>query len=340
MIRERYYPGFDYLRAFFCIAIVGWHTKVFGYAHILDKSLDGFKVTLPDIMYANLLLLGVPLFFQISLFLFIQNRKEKKDYCVHRLKRLGFLYIFWSLVSVVILYDGIDFNKVISLDYWIAAGYTHIYFMFSLMVTTIGTELLCLLRSKMSENKFRVLTIFLLILSCMVLLFRIPLYELLKASHYAYLIVAFYSPINFIPYIFTTFLIDYYCKKTKVSYVIVLFVLSIIVIMLEWKYQVNTFNFGQGGILISPYARLSLVMTVSIAMCFALKITRRAPKRIMQISNLSLGVYITHYYLANKLFQFSPSLARIAGDNGLLSFIFVLIVSIGLSYVIKHKKII
>ncbi|WP_285719166.1 acyltransferase [Pelosinus sp. IPA-1] len=338
MVQEKYYPGFDYLRAFFCIAIVGWHTKVFGYAHILDKSLDTFRVTLPDIIYANILLLGVPLFHQVSLFLYIQNRK-RNDYFIGRIKKLGFLYLFWTLVSVVFLYDGMDFNKVISLDYWIAAGYTHIYFIFSLIVTTIVTELLCLLSSRVSENKFRVLTVLLLLASCMVLIFRIPLYELLKTSHYAYLIVAFYSPINFIPYVFTAMLIAHYWKKSSSSLLGMLFLLSSLFVVWEWKSQVNVFNLGQGGLLISPYARLSLVMTASLVMCLVLKITQRAPNLILQISNLSLGVYITHYYFANKLFQFSPDLARIAVDNGMLLFVFVLVLSLGLSYVIKYKKI-
>mgnify|MGYP000081791246 CR=1 FL=1 len=338
MVPEKYYPGFDYLRAFFSIGIVGWHTKVFGYAHILDKSLDTFKLTLTDILYANILLLGVPLFLQISIFLYIRNR-ERQDYFISRIKKLSFLYFFWTLASVVFLYDGIDFSKVISLDYWIAAGYTHIYFIFSLIIATIVTELLYLLCSRVNKKQFIVLTVFLLFGSCMVLIFRIPLYELLKASRYAYLIVAFYSPINFIPYVFTSILIAHYGNKLSYSHFAMLSLISFVFMAWEWKSQVNVFNLGQGGLLISPYARLSLIMTASLVICLFLKITQKAPKLILLISNLSLGVYITHYYFANKLFQFSSSVANIAVDNGMLLFVSVLILSLGLSYVLKYKKI-
>ena len=89
--------GLDYLRFLCCLSVVAWHTRV----------LDVFPLgkALTAVISYNGLLLAVPSFFLISLFLLNLKLGSGLAYVSRRLVRLFFLSVFWSCIYIL-FYGG------------------------------------------------------------------------------------------------------------------------------------------------------------------------------------------------------------------------------------------
>ena len=99
--QPRLYYGFDYLLAIMCLFVVAWHTFLFGRPGVLDPtSFQSHQILISDIINFNLLLVAVPVFYLVSLFL-SGVRVTDKAKPLQRLDGFVYLYIFWMALWIV-----------------------------------------------------------------------------------------------------------------------------------------------------------------------------------------------------------------------------------------------
>jgi hypothetical protein len=119
------------------------------------------------------------------------------------------------------------------------------------------------------------------------------------------------NPLNFIPYIFSSFIISKSISNTqtkdeKTSFYVPFFTtlaLFLICSSLEWLYLSHTLPWQSGRIDTLPmYARISLVFGAWWITLLALKIKSEATWIWKSLSNLSLGVYCLHTFTYITLF--------------------------------------
>lgn len=321
--------GFDFLRAVFAIAIVALHCYVF-----FPGSLKVGAISIGDILRANVAYLAVPVFFQISLFLFyIKSEKEGSLYLFQkRLPKLISLYLFWVsslLVFNVLLNGKLDsFKNSISsikslIEFVVGGGNSPLYFFFSLAFITVITEGVVLGLGKIKKDILKSSILYILLgASCVLLLvfslLRTPdaLFEnvpgfirsLSSFSHWAY------NPLNFLPYIFTTAIVarDYKLgllrrenSNLRLKLLIFIALFSTFTI-LEWVFSLESASSQR----LLHYSRLSLVFGSWILLYLAILSERAVPKIVRFISSCSLGIYTLHLFFSHGLFE-NPNLTAV-----------------------------
>ena len=144
--------GFDYLRAMCSILVVAWHIN------LLEPLTRGnvLLVNFVNIFNYNLALLAVPIFFQVSLFLFYQNRKKPGYFCSKRIPLLLKLYLFWTLLIVVFNFlvksTLPQLSNAISVLTFIVTGNGTYWFFFSLIFVTCLAELTARITSETFQS--------------------------------------------------------------------------------------------------------------------------------------------------------------------------------------------
>lgn len=354
---EHKFEGFDYLRAIFSIAIVADHTGLFLLATFLGIS------ALTDVLYANFSYVAVPVFFQISLFLFyLKNEKLGLQYFIQkRLSKLVSLYLFWVFVKVLCDLFINNENWVIKvatssvrglLEMIVSGGNSPFYFFFSLLFITILAKIFILLSSKFKGLLGKTqINYFLLFISC-ILIFSFSIIGLITTNDPSDKQMTFlsvfssiaqwnYNPLNFLPYIFTAAIVVQELKEGKLRSITpqfrfklyILAALFLIFTLLEW--------YGLKNLL--QYSRLSLVFSSWLLLYLALLSTRKPAAIITFISNCSLGLYAFHLLFTHVLFSDSKSilgtLAQISpGLEILIEFFIALAGSIVLTLVFQKTK--
>lgn len=300
---NRHICGFDYVRALFAILVVVWHA---GGVSFLGE-INSYSQNSVNIFYYNICLLGVPVFFSISLFLFYKKQLISQTYFPRkRLMGLIRLYSIWMFV-------GIAFNSLLSRgDYLL--GLLHIRSLLSTIVTGSRAELfflfslilisyLSFFNSKyllVQKNKFWIQLVLTLI-SLLVLIF-LSFYTLV--THQT-IFSAYWNPVCFVPYIFSSSilaLIDEntesnlteYLYKRRFLFIFSLFSGFLLLSYLEWQvFNVpNTF----GGYLLPPYARASLVIGSFLVCYCAILYKGKSYSLVRDLSQDSLGIYLLHNY--------------------------------------------
>lgn len=344
-VEKNYFLGFEYLRVFFAIAIVAWHTRALGITSLFNPALfQNFKAGLVDLIYGNVFLVGVPIFLQLSLFLYIYNRDNKPNYFWKRLKYLIILYVFWVTASMVFIGPGIAVSHWKSVQFVISGGSSHIYFLFSLVFCTAITELFFQMQKALKDKQHLFLHFFLFAIVFLFLSFRVYLPAYFPQGKYLYVVMAYYSPINFLPYVFSSFMFYYYFKKGKLNVVNIKKVLAAVVVtavllLLEWRIAAQPFNFTYDGMPISAYARPSIIVSTLVLFYIFAAIKLDPPKIIRSLSELTLGVYLIHFYLMFKLGTIWPEMWTFAAKSNLRFFIVILFISFTLAYIVKKQKI-
>jgi len=316
--------GFDFLRAIFAIAIVVLHSRLF-------MVVEGFKIgslSVVDILNANVVYIAVPVFFQISLFLFyIKSEKMGSGYLLQkRFPKLISLYFFWVISKIV--FDIFLKGKSESLqnstssvrsfiEFIVSGGNSPLYFFFSLAFITALTEVLVLSFGKIRKNPIKIITLYsLLFISC-ALVFLFALLRLIPddgtggvglfqaASNIAKWA---YNPLNFLPYIFTTAIVvqEFNSGKLKKNNsklklkLYSLFFLFLIFTVLEWNYSKELLH----------YSRLSLVLGSWLLLYLALLSTRKPSGIVRFISGCSLGIYTFHLFFTHGFFEMDLNVFR------------------------------
>lgn len=309
--KKKYFSGFDYLRAALCIFVVAWHNVIFGAPTFFhEATIDRLSPKVQDIIYFNLLLLAVPTFFQLSLFLFLRLRKARgARYFVNRIIRFSSLLIFWS--AMVILYRYIlgwnlagyfsDLTQIVLTI--ITGGRSIFYYFFSLLFITAVAEIFFIFLSKTTRHKNSIIWIS----------FALSLIILMVAPHiFARLEIRFdyWNPFNFIPYAFSVFLLDnFFTRENRTTITMALFLIYILFSVCDWIFIKHYIWNNYWGYIVPPYARLSVVFGAMFMLLAFLPVSHPPAKIISVLSEYSLGIYCFHKFIPAedlcKLFAFS-----------------------------------
>lgn len=344
--------GFDFLRAFFSIAIVALHAEL----------LKLGPVNLSNILVANVAYLAVPVFFQISLFLFYVKSEVSgsRYFFKKRLPKLVSLYLFWVISKIV--FDTLLNRNVEALrdnlssprrlfEFIVSGGNSPLYFFFSLIFITFLTEIIILLIGRIRKPIVKITcTYFLLILACTLIAIFGVFSQFVDGSSNSssrlFQVLANlgkwdYNPLNFLPYIFTASIAVKDFRATESTgkainlkpKVYTLLFLFILLSFIEWKYFNDLLH----------YARLSLVFGSWLLLYLALLSNRKPFQIVKFISSCSLGIYtlhlfFTHGLLAGKLSALSPTLQMFRGLATIAEFLVALLGSIILTSVFRRTK--
>lgn len=338
--KSQYFNSFDFLRVFFAISIVAWHTKALGPTGLVE---DSFNFNLKDIAYGSLLLAAVPTFAQISLFLYIYNREMKKNYFWKRFFHLTTLYLFWMAMVIILFYAG-NLAKLKTTEFWFSGGASPLYFIFIIIILTTLLELWIIIKKFIPQHLFAIFSLFLFIGSVLIITLKTSLISLID-PRFLPLLMSHWSPINFLPYVFSAsfFYFIYqkgYLKDKNIKLGVSIFLALIIVIAyLEYRYLPNPIYSQYDGMLIPPYSRLSLILS-TLLIFYVFTIKNYTFSNIIKIlSEYTLGIYILHIFVMNFLAGFSSKYLSIT-ENNFVYFGLTLSISIFITYLIKQKKII
>lgn len=351
--------AFDYLRAISCIFVIALHSNIICF--VKENQI------IHDLIIFNLFDLAVPLFFQISLILFFLKREKQPDYFFKkRFFKLLKMYIFWGLFyqlfSWGLHFKNIDFTNTQNLIH-IEANIKNIiifiitdgksptfYFLFSLFFITSLAELFvyCLekIKTRYQINPELISYIF-LIISCSTV-FLLPLIYMKLGENFS-ILTAVYNPLNFLPYIFSSFLIskslssekinsEYNFSDQNIYYLIILF-LSFFLI--EWQHFSQSITWAwevSSKEVIPTYSRVSLVICSWLITMFSFKIKSPPPWPIKIISDFSLGIYCLHIFFVLLIIKIFP--AEPYPDH-IYYFIFVvlLLVTIAITKIMRSFRI-
>jgi fucose 4-O-acetylase-like acetyltransferase len=300
-------------------------------------------------------LLAVPVFFSISLFLFYKHQSTEENFSFKkRLENLFFLYGVWMFVGILInslLTKGKYILELINIKRFLIMIVTgsrgELFFLFSL----IFISCLAFINSKyLLSNKNSFLTQLFLLFWSLLILWLVSFSTVITNRT---IFSAYWNPVCFIPYIFSSsilvlvneqpkFGLVTFLQRKRLSFILLLFSTFLLLSWLEWR----NFNIPSafGGYLLPPYARASLVIGAFVACYCAILYKRKPPNLIQDLSQESLGIYLLHGYFLfligfsiNKIQIFQLPLKIIF--NPISRVIFAVLISVFISKVLKQYKI-
>jgi hypothetical protein len=355
LIKDKKFKGFDFLRAIFSIAIVADHANLFTLATI------GSITIWTDLLYANFSYIAVPVFLQISLFLFYlkSEKPEFHKFFRKRIIRLISLYLFWVvtllLFSLVFKEGSPGISKLATLsvrgwiEFIVSGGNSPFYFFFSLIFLTTLAAILVLFFNKLGNFLARIRVSYCLLFISCALVFCFSAIDPIISNNIGTRGVSLiqimsniahwdYNPLNFLPYIFTAAIVVQELNHGKLNNTSLLFQLKLwslfflflIFTLLEWASLES----------LTHYSRLSLVFGSWLLLYLAILSKREVPHIVRLISECSLGIYTLHLFFTHVFFvgnaNFLSVLSDITPGLGILSnFFLALIGSIALTFLFK-----
>ncbi|NJN37806.1 MAG: acyltransferase [Acaryochloridaceae cyanobacterium CSU_3_4] len=267
------FEGFHFLRAIFSILIVALRSDFIGLIGLLTVASIG------DFLKANIAYVAVPVFLQISLFLFYFKREQLGgSYFIRkRLPKLIYLYVFW--VTAIVIFDFIlnknpdiirDATSSVKglIEFIVSGGSSPFFFFFALIFLISLAEGFVLSQESRAFSKNIKLAYSLLFISCLIVccfsfidltinnIFSGNPPSLLKVIHN--ITKWDYNPLNFLPYVFTAAITFHEFEQGKMQSLTpkfriklcLLFALFIVFTILEWSFRED----------FRSYARLSLAL--------------------------------------------------------------------------------
>jgi surface polysaccharide O-acyltransferase-like enzyme len=306
MMLRKYVSGFDYLRAIFSILVVIWHNK--NLPDILEIDSDLYQ-NITKFFYYNICCLSVPIFFQISLFLFYKKQSVDANYFFKKkLPDLLVVYTIWISIGLTVnslVSKGKSLTELGSIKglviTLVAGSRPELYFLFSLGLLTF----LAFLNQKflLGRKNSLYLQLLLLILS----LLAIVGLDLLAVNTHKHIFSVPWNPICFIPYIFSSSIlveleiqslsncaISFY--ENRLAIISMLLSIFLLISSQEWQ-LLNLPDIINNGELLPMYARISLVVGTLIISYCAILYTGQPPSLVKEISQASLGIYVMHRYI-------------------------------------------
>jgi len=320
------------------VAVVLFHLRVFGSSTIFD--IHGYlshQVELSDIINFNMLHLSVPVFFVVSLFLLNEKWMQGGFHLSARLERLVWLYCFW--VGVLVLFyhleDKLSLIKPDSISKWVIfivnGGYSVFYFLFSLILLSVISFLLFKLSSGIHW-------ILLVISTVPMWLFPVAVKEFNASPIW----VAFWNPLNFLPYIFISSLTCKYLREKKDlihtilfrRIIIILFGVCVVSAAVEWRCFPDTHNFVYNGSAFPSLTRMSLVAGAGFLFLISFYVQRPSGAVIRFLSDYSLGIYCLHGFV----YWYYEQLKMVKGYSfcNVVDLIIVISVSLALSVILRR----
>ena len=330
--------GIDYLRAFMSLAVIAWHMRLFGTSSLFD--LNGYsthRIQFSDIINFNLLLLAVPVFFLISIFLQIEKCLKRSPDFWGRIERLTYMYFFWIGIFLIIckiegkfslLWPDTGLKAVL---FVISGGKSLFYFLFSLILLTILSQLS--MRQPLIQQKILAFFFLVLLWVCPAIVVRYDAFHLLTA---------FWNPLNFLVYVYIARLVYHYIGnnphfihsilfKKVLLFIFILFVISA---TCEWSWLRGINNFEYDGYAFPSYTRLSVALGATFLFLLSFTIRRPPCFIIKLLSEYSLGLYCLHgfviVYYYHLLSFIDPTM------NRFLDFFLILSISLALSILLRR----
>ncbi|MBW4601674.1 MAG: acyltransferase [Calothrix sp. FI2-JRJ7] len=278
----------DALKAISIIFVLIWHLRPISF--FVNNDTHIIIVVIARIvrdLELQLSLLAVPLFFLVSLYLFL-IKKPDKEYLKIRLIKIFKLFTFWSIFHNIFLFavtrEVPDFSWDIitglkpSLPF---AGDSVFYFLFNLMVLTIISFLFC----QINSNKF------IKLLSSVTIIFTLLYFETVNIANSS---IPYHWLSNFIVYIPIAFYLANYSDKVlkfRFYYLVAYILFSLHDIYLR------IYGYNQ-----SIYGRISIVCAALTLFCYVY--TLKIPENwyIQKLSQYSLGLFAIHKYWQSLLF--------------------------------------
>lgn len=338
--RQDYLPGFDYLRAFFCVAIVALHSVAFGRPRpfVSDQFYLGWP-KLNEIMILNIIMLGVPVFMLMSLVLYIRKRLQHKDYLQKRVKRLTLLYVFWVCIGILTTYSMATllhepkpgyFDSLLNIIETIMSGANNVYYyLFSLLIWTVVVDVLVLNKKLFLQNSCSRTAVFVLAL----ILFGIYPYIFSVLG----IPVRHWTPLNFAPYCCGAVLIwDQHDSPNQMK-LWIFGTLFVVFSILEWKYFPYYCWRNYTGFILPEYTRISLVFGSLFVVLASMNIRSSPPAMIKYLAVYSLGIYCLHglfhgHFLIKKF---------VSSDYSIFVWVPLrVVIALGIALVIKRMPII
>ncbi len=319
--------GFDFLRAVCVVVIVAYKTKIFNIPEILfpsalTQALSGY------VLSGMIGALAVPVFLQISLFLFyLKSQKTGLAYFMQkRLPQLISLHIFW--VGLITLYDVLFVDKAAALkgitaspkaffEFIVSGNSTPYFFFFSLILMTIVAEVLILALGNLKSASAKIRVSYgLLFASCLLIFSFSTLEPIIENTNIQLpwlrvlnnLAGWDYTPINFLPYVLTAMITAQEHAQGKLTTMTrslkrklwTLLGLTLLFFALEWILTSNRLliQVDQGPL--DHYLRLSLVFGSWLLFYLALLTTQKPSPIIQFLSTCSLGIYGLHVFFIFK----------------------------------------
>ncbi|MBD1847883.1 acyltransferase family protein [Cyanobacteria bacterium FACHB-63] len=321
------FEGFDLLRAIFAVAIIAYKTQIFYIPKLWAPGT--FTTALSDYVLSGMLgALAVPVFLQISLFIFQLKTKDAglRYFIRKRLRRLVSLYLFWvGLITAfdILFVDGLDAVKFAItspksfLLFVVSGNSTPYFFFFSLIFLTIIAEILVLFFSSIDEISTRFKISYNLLFASSILVFAfstiepIILHTGIQSSFLrdlSNLTRWDYSPLNFLPYVFTAAITAQEYNIGKLDHLTsflkrklyCLFGLTLVLFTAEWILTSDKLLIQVDQAPLDHYMRLSLVSGSWLLLYLSLFIERKLPAFIKSLAACSLGIYGFHVFFTFK----------------------------------------
>jgi peptidoglycan/LPS O-acetylase OafA/YrhL len=325
-MRTERYIGLDYLRAFFSVCVVLVHLGYVSRSIIFSKDFYlAHTFTVSDFINFYLLLLAVPVFFLISNYLFYRKPQDSLVLSAY-LKRIAKIAGFWIVLHIIFKYKGWDFihslpKSSMHLAYFIMSGGNTIYYFF---ISLIGLTVITHLCKRL--NIFHVLVLFIITTLFVSIL---PVLSV-KTGHYA--LIAYWSPLNFLPYPFAAILVFHIAgldrAKMKPIYMIAAGFLILLLVVADWTIYINKGFFNVAVFALPAYARPSLVFIGMAALYCAVKLDFKGDSISLFMSNNSLALYCLHPF-------FILPAKRLSGGSLIFSLFLILIFSYSTAIIIK-----
>ncbi len=306
--KKRYFPGFDYLRALFIVFVVGVHSDIAGTLTFADTVYPvRYHTVFSDVLFLSFFCLAVPVFVQISLFLFAVKRTDQPGLWKRRVIYFLKLYLFWFFVHLTcakVLGWGVSgyFQSLGALFITVISTRSIFYFFFVLVCLIPLTEVYARLTERLSLSHRVVITYTCFILSLIALVFYSRFCE-----------VTYWSPLNFFPYVFSTVIIKQIWEGgSSARPTLILGTVFVLFSVLDWVF-IRPFGWNNNHMLVLPeYARVSIVLGAAFFALLSLRIRKTPVRWIKSLSSYSLGIYCLHVYpmvFLHTLFPHSMGLA-------------------------------
>jgi len=322
---EGWLCGFDYVRAFFVVAIVAGHCGIF-------KVIVEF----PLLHYASFhytFLLGVPVFYQLSLYLYVRRASAEPDYFRKRVGKLLVIFLFWWPINLLLtgqpdsLYKFlvVEREPLISI---LMGNHTLMYFVLGLIIYVILCEIL--IRLNVHRRAFGV-QLLLIIGSCGVMVIGQETFHKIFGFYLGYA-----NPLNFLPYVFTSLALvnigrnsSRHLNALGVCLGLIFLSFAIAEYGLHSRYAVFwRYTYFE-------YARVSLVAASALVVISFARLDVTPPRWVIHLSDLSLGIYVTHSITMFVVIKVSESFGMTV--NVFALFAATLSLSLAASAAIKYR---
>ncbi|MBW4684151.1 MAG: acyltransferase [Komarekiella atlantica HA4396-MV6] len=273
--------GLDTLKAISIVLVLFWHLQPVRFITINDNyAVVNFLNGLVETLNWQLTLIAVPIFYIVSLYLFFQ-KASNKNYVKERLGKLYIIFIFWSVVQIILAtiinskFPDLSWEIILGIEPVLPlVGDSVLYFILNLIILTIFAYIYQSLNSNHKK-----------ISSYIIVIFSLILFELTSVTK---LSVPYYYLRNFLIYIPIAFaLVNYTNKILKFKF----YYLAAYILFSLHDIGLRHYNYSPG-----IYSRISVVFGALTLFCFIHTLKFKGNWFTQKLAKYSLGLFVLHKY--------------------------------------------